>query len=166
MGVLYALGMTENDAFGAFARECLLCALRNEVAFYFSGKPECERKHLRRDVGTKSVVVLDRPYLRLTLEAFIEDRHYHQKAASKARKFRADDDVALVDALEELAEFSLLWFLCAGDRLLDPTVDDDPLLFAEARNLKTLILNRLLVCAYANVSVVHLFVLSEWGTPP
>ena len=70
-----------------------------------------------------------------------------------------------MDALEKLAELSLLRFLGTGDRLLDPAVDDDALLFAEARNLKTLVLNRLLVCAYANVSVVHLFVLSEWGTP-
>ena len=71
-----------------------------------------------------------------------------------------------MDAFEELAEFSFLRFLGAGDRLLDPTVDNDPLLFAEARNLEALILNRLLVCAYANVSVVHVLVLSEWGTPP
>ena len=70
-----------------------------------------------------------------------------------------------MDALEELAEFSFFRFFGAGNRLLDPTVDDDPLLFAEARNLKTLILNRLLVSAYANVSIDHLFVLSEWGTP-
>lgn len=71
-----------------------------------------------------------------------------------------------MDAFEELAEFSFLRFLGAGDRLLYPTVDDNALLCAEARNLEALILNRLLVCAYANVSVVHLLVLSEWGTPP
>ena len=73
MGVLYSLGMTENDAFGFFASECLLCTLRNEVAFDFSGKSECERQYLRRDVRAEAVVVLDRPDLRLTLETFVED---------------------------------------------------------------------------------------------
>ena len=73
MGVLYALGMSENDAFGSFAGESLLCALRDEVALDFGRKTECERQHLRRDVGTEAVVVLDCPDLRLALEAFVED---------------------------------------------------------------------------------------------
>ena len=31
MGVLYALGMSENDAFGTFAGKRLFCALRYEI---------------------------------------------------------------------------------------------------------------------------------------
>ena len=54
--------------------------------------------------------------------------------------------------------FSFFRFLCARGRLLDPAVDGNPLLLAEADNLETLVLDGLLVGADANVSVVHCYV--------
>ena len=132
MGVFYALWMTKHNTFRPLAGKCFFCPLGDEVAFDLGGESECKRENLRGDVRSEPVVILDRPDLRLALEAFIEDRHDHQEAAAKARELSADDYVALADAFEKLTELSFLGFLGAGDRLFNPAVNGDPLLFAEA----------------------------------
>ena len=56
---------------------------------------------------------------------------------------------------QQSAQLSLCVTLCPADSLLYPAVYVQVIHFAELLNLKSLVLNRLLVGTYANVTVGH-----------
>ena len=146
---------TENYTLSLFAGESLLGALTDEIALDFGGKTEGKGEDFALNVVAEAVVVLNRPHAALLRHADIQDLHNHKEVPAKARKFAADNDVVLVNALQEYAQLPLRVILRAADGLLNPVVNHEVMLFAKLVNLKTLVLNCLFVAADANVTVNH-----------
>ncbi len=146
---------SEPDALGPFAGKCFLGPLTDKVALYLCGKSERECQNFAGNVIPESVVVFDGPYAAAFGHADVEDFHNHEKTPAEPRKFGADDEVSAFGAFEEIAEPALAVRLCAADGLFNPSVNLNVLTMTESENLKSLILNGLLVAAHSNITIIH-----------
>ena len=143
----YALGLLPGKGFPG--------ALADELAFYFCGDAESEGKHLAGDVVAQTVVVFDCPDLCADFHAVIEYGHDHEEGAAKAADFRTDDDVVFPHTFQQLAQAALVHLFGAADGLADPFVHLQVVFLAESFDFVALVLDRLSVGAYANISVYH-----------
>lgn len=146
---------SESFAFRLSPGKGLPGTLTYQISLYFSGKSESECQDLALDIVPETVAVLDCPYTALLGHAEIQYLHNHEQAAAKPRKFCTDDHVVLLYAFEEFSKFPLGVTFCAADGFLNPAVNLKMLPDAEFRDFKTLVLNRLFVAAYPDVSVNH-----------
>ena len=143
----------EHDSLGLFAGEGFLCALADEVALDFCGQAECE--NFAGDVVSEPVVVLDGPDAAAAHHADIEYLHDHEQVAPETRQLGTYDEVAAADSAEKFSQSPDRPVLGATDGLLYPSVDGNALPVAELEDLKSLILNCLLVAAHSDVSEIH-----------
>lgn len=148
---------SENDAFRLFAGESLLGPQADEVSFDFCGKPERESENLARDVVAEPICVLDGPYAAAPCHADVQYLHDHEKVSSEPGKFGTDYEVALPNLPEKLPETADVPVPGPADGFLYPAVDGDAVVTAEVENLESLVLHRLLVAAYSDVSINHNF---------
>ena len=146
---------TEDDTLGLFAGESFLRALTDKIALDFGGKTECEGKNLAGDIITKPVVVLNRPDTTAASHADIENLHDHEQVAPETRQLGTYDEVAAADSAEKFPQSPDRPVLGAADGLLYPAVDGNALPVTELEDLKSLILNCLLVAAHSDVSIIH-----------
>ena len=79
----------------------------------------------------------------------------HEQASSKPAKFCANYQVAALNMIQQVSELALVIVFCSADCLFYPAVNLNIFLFAEIADFKTLILNRLLVRAHADISISH-----------
>ena len=89
--------------------------------------------------------------------AMIEYGHDHEEGAAKAADFRTDDDVVFPHTFQQLAQAALVYLFGAADGLADPFVHLQVVFLAESFDFVALVLDRLAVGAYANISVYHFF---------
>lgn len=84
-----------------------------------------------------------------------ELRHDHEEGAAKAADFRTDDDVVFPHALQQFAQTTLIHLFGAADGLADPFVHLQVVFLAKSFDFVALVLDRLAIGAYANISVYH-----------
>ena len=131
-------------------------ALADELSFYLSTDSEGESQYLAGDVVAQTVVVFDCPDLCADFHAVIEYGHDHEEGAAKAADFRTDDDVVFPHTLQQFAKATLVYLLGAADGLADPFVHLQVVFLAESFDFVALVLDRLAVGAYANISIYHI----------
>lgn len=145
----------EHDSLGLFAGEGFLGALADEVALDFGGQAERECENFAGDVVAEPVVVLDGPDAAAAHHADIEYLHDHEQVAPETRQLGTYDEVAAADSAEKFPQTPDRPVLGATDSLLYPAIDGNALPVAELEDLKSLILNCLLVAAHSDVSEIH-----------
>ena len=151
-----AFGSAKLHAFGFLPGEGFFGALADEPALNLGRDAEGESQDFAGNVVAQAVVVLDRPYLGSDFHAAVEDRHDHEKGTAQPADFRTDDDVAFPHSFQEFAQPAFVYLLGAAAGFADPSVYLQGVVFAEAFDFNTLVLYRLAVGAYANISINHI----------
>lgn len=145
----------EHDSLRLLAGESFFRALADEVALDFGRQTERECENFAWDVVAEPVVVLDGPDTAAARHADIENLHDHEQVAPETRQLGTYDEVAAADSAEKFSQSPDRPVLGATDGLLYPAVDGNALPVAELEDLKSLILNCLLVAAHSDVSEIH-----------
>jgi len=154
--VLAARPSSQTYTLGFFPCQRLFRALTDEVALDFSRKAESERQHFALYVVAETVAILDCPDTTFPRHADVENLHDHKQTSAQSRQFAADDDIVFFHTFQQPAQPTLVVVLRPAYRLLNPVVNRQILLLAKIHDLKALILHRLLVAAYPDISVHNL----------
>jgi hypothetical protein len=149
-------GMPKFCTFRLLSRQSLFGSLTDKVALYLSRQPESEGKDFALDVIAQTVVVFDSPDAALLCHADIQNLHNHKEIPAETGQLTTDNDVILVDFTQQPSKLPFGIILRATDSFLYPVVNDDVLLLTELVNLEALVLNRLLVTAYSDVTINHM----------
>ena len=154
--VLAARPSSQTYPRGFFSCQRLFRALTDEVALDFSRKTESERQHFALYVVAETVAILDCPDTTFPRHADVENLHDHKQTPAQSRQLAADDDIVFFHTFQQPAQPTFVIALRSTYRLLYPITNLQTLFPAKRIDLIALILHRLFVAAYSDISVHNL----------
>ena len=152
-----SFGAAKADTFSTLASQSVPRPLRDQRPLDLSGQTKGKREDFAGEVISQAPSLFDRPDPTSLAQAVRHNREDHKEAPAQTGDLGGDDGVVACDALELLAEFSLVEMLHPACGLDDPVINVDRRVLVGAKILdgEHLVFDRLLPGADSDIAQIH-----------